>query len=534
MEPSSVLISSRPSSALNAFVASSSSSSSLDPISYYPSTAAPFFHPSFYPSTSTMEEEEDLNYQPNVHQFGSAHSSSSSSLPPSHLLVEERCFPPSLQDEVDYSRGYPSAVIMRGGNSTNGYKGDDVFNPFDFDQPNTTSRPPLQHRGSSTSSSVPSSSNSSLLPPPTPLDISGWNPGQWESLDPVLKSEERSAGDAQRRGKKTAEFTMVRSVDSSRTPQACEACRLRKSKCDGKPSCVRCEKKGAQCVYVARSRLRGKQNRRYSSLGTLPISSLLTTHPLAPQSTTTSVGCSTNPGARLTLPRRKTSDGTFGMGGQREEDNADPTSLFDVPAPFGSLPSASPYYHHTQSYQFNSTHHSYHSYQHSQPPPLPQPTQQQHQLFDVAPPPVQYSPSPSFQPSSDLLHSYPPTLTYSPFTVPTTILHHTIPPPPPPPLEPPSSLLFAQQPDASRSRSEVDLNKPSSSSSSSYHHPTPTFPSVLMAPTTTSYSHLGLMSSSPQPALDDSVSSGKGGIGIATPVQQVWDRGGWEEVVGRR
>ncbi|KAL7416296.1 hypothetical protein BDY24DRAFT_438824 [Mrakia frigida] len=72
--------------------------------------------------------------------------------------------------------------------------------------------------------------------------------------------------------------------------RACQACRIRKSKCDGKHSCIRCEKKGLCCVYTTRPiRPRGKRpnktESRFSSFSSSSVSSSCTSghhHPLSP------------------------------------------------------------------------------------------------------------------------------------------------------------------------------------------------------------------------------------------------------------
>ncbi|KAH9925010.1 uncharacterized protein BXZ73DRAFT_103388 [Epithele typhae] len=35
-----------------------------------------------------------------------------------------------------------------------------------------------------------------------------------------------------------------------RTPMACQFCRGRKLKCDGRPTCANCERRGIPCTYV--------------------------------------------------------------------------------------------------------------------------------------------------------------------------------------------------------------------------------------------------------------------------------------------
>ncbi|KAI8990370.1 hypothetical protein BD414DRAFT_413351, partial [Trametes punicea] len=35
-----------------------------------------------------------------------------------------------------------------------------------------------------------------------------------------------------------------------RTPMACQFCRGRKLKCDGRPTCANCQRRGIPCVYV--------------------------------------------------------------------------------------------------------------------------------------------------------------------------------------------------------------------------------------------------------------------------------------------
>ncbi|KAI0742885.1 hypothetical protein C8Q80DRAFT_1273474 [Daedaleopsis nitida] len=35
-----------------------------------------------------------------------------------------------------------------------------------------------------------------------------------------------------------------------RTPMACQFCRGRKLKCDGRPTCANCQRRGIPCIYV--------------------------------------------------------------------------------------------------------------------------------------------------------------------------------------------------------------------------------------------------------------------------------------------
>ncbi|KAH9851315.1 hypothetical protein C2E23DRAFT_733458, partial [Lenzites betulinus] len=35
-----------------------------------------------------------------------------------------------------------------------------------------------------------------------------------------------------------------------RTPMACQFCRGRKLKCDGRPTCANCQRRGIACIYV--------------------------------------------------------------------------------------------------------------------------------------------------------------------------------------------------------------------------------------------------------------------------------------------
>ncbi|KAH9832961.1 uncharacterized protein C8Q71DRAFT_245991 [Rhodofomes roseus] len=56
-----------------------------------------------------------------------------------------------------------------------------------------------------------------------------------------------------------------------RTPQACERCRIRKTKCNGaRPSCERCTKRGANCDYVLDHKAVRFQLRKLQKEGLLP------------------------------------------------------------------------------------------------------------------------------------------------------------------------------------------------------------------------------------------------------------------------
>ncbi|KAI0369332.1 hypothetical protein BV20DRAFT_1053372 [Pilatotrama ljubarskyi] len=35
-----------------------------------------------------------------------------------------------------------------------------------------------------------------------------------------------------------------------RTPMACQFCRGRKLKCDGRPTCANCQRRGIACIYM--------------------------------------------------------------------------------------------------------------------------------------------------------------------------------------------------------------------------------------------------------------------------------------------
>ncbi|KAL7416261.1 hypothetical protein BDY24DRAFT_368618 [Mrakia frigida] len=234
--------------------------------SSHPSNKSSTQYPSHYLPSPALDQE--LDFAPNPYPFGSARSSTSSN----GIRLEDGEQDLPLDFYLDLEGGRTSSASSSSGVDESG----GFFNDFEL---SGSASAPLNHptppSPSSTDSSLPLPSPLLVQPsePPT-RPVVGWEAGGWDSVSPFAREEEEVKGGSTR---PAVGFTIVKSFEETRTPQACQACRSRKSKCDGKASCVRCENRGIKCVYIARSpRVRGKRpegNARSFSTSSLSSSS---------------------------------------------------------------------------------------------------------------------------------------------------------------------------------------------------------------------------------------------------------------------